>query len=62
MAIADGLRRLCGGSRAYWLRVTGVSAMAALLVTALFAALGPPAHLPVTLRHSLVHAAIMALL
>jgi hypothetical protein len=46
----------------YWLRVAGVSATAALLVTALFAALGPPEGLPVTLRHALVHAAVMAVL
>jgi len=62
MTRAYWLRVAAASSARHWLRVGGVSAMAALLVTALFAALGPPAHLPVTLRHALVHAAIMAVL
>jgi anti-sigma regulatory factor (Ser/Thr protein kinase) len=62
MSTADRIRRLCAGSRGYWLRVAVVCVAAALLVAALFAALGPTARIPVLLRHALVHAAIMAAL
>jgi hypothetical protein len=62
MTTAGGIRRPGNRSRAYWLRVAGAGATAALLVTALFAALGPPAGLPVTLRHAVVHAAVTAAL
>jgi signal transduction histidine kinase len=45
---------------AYWLRVGAVSAAAALLLTALLAAVRGATTIPVTLQHALVHSAVLA--
>jgi signal transduction histidine kinase len=56
----DGCARPGGG--AYWLRVGVVAVTAALLITAVFAALGAGAGVAVMLRHALIHSLVMAAL
>ena len=46
--------------RAYWLRVAVVSVMTALILTTLFVAAGHASSITTTLRHALIHSAIMA--
>ena len=48
--------------RAYWLRVAVVCVMTALILTTLFVASGHTSSIATTLRHSLIHSAIMATL